>query len=77
MTFEANALAVPARPDWTSKAIRWRSLIKRSSDPTFPAASAMALDHISDGVLIADMRMRGHPIVQVNSAFEAITGYSP
>lgn len=37
----------------------------------------MALDHISDGVLIADMRMRGHPIVQVNSAFEAITGYSP
>lgn len=36
----------------------------------------MALDRVSDGVLIADIRMRGHPIVQVNSAFEAITGYS-
>jgi PAS domain S-box-containing protein len=27
-------------------------------------------------VLIADMRMRGQPIVQVNPAFEAITGYA-
>jgi PAS domain S-box-containing protein len=38
-------------------------------------AAAVALDHSDQGVLIADMRARGHPIVQVNAAFEAITGY--
>jgi PAS domain S-box-containing protein len=34
------------------------------------------LEHGSDGVLVADMRMRGHPIVHVNSTFESITGYA-
>nr|WP_299907491.1 EAL domain-containing protein [Sphingomonas bacterium] len=29
-----------------------------------------------EGVLIADLRARGHPIVSVNAAFETITGYS-
>ncbi|MET0360585.1 MAG: EAL domain-containing protein [Sphingobium sp.] len=38
-------------------------------------AAALALENSSDGVLIADMRMRGQPIVHVNRAFEAITGY--
>ncbi len=33
-------------------------------------ASAIALENSSEGVLIADMRMRGQPIVQVNPAFE-------
>lgn len=40
-----------------------------------PSGAAIALEHASDGVLIADMRQRGHPIVQVNPAFETITGY--
>jgi PAS domain S-box-containing protein len=49
----------------------------RSSRSTIPAtASALALDHGSDGVLIADMRVRGQPIVHVNRAFETITGYA-
>jgi PAS domain S-box-containing protein len=41
-----------------------------------PIAASLALEHGSDGVLIADMRMRGQPIVHVNRAFEAITGYA-
>jgi PAS domain S-box-containing protein len=36
---------------------------------------SLALENISEGVLIADMRLRGQPIVHVNPAFEAITGY--
>lgn len=40
------------------------------------AAFSLAIDHISDGVLVADMRLRGQPIVQVNPAFEMITGYA-
>lgn len=56
--------------------IRWPILARRSRHSEVPqAASVMALDQISDGVLLADMRMRGQPIVQVNSAFELITGY--
>jgi PAS domain S-box-containing protein len=46
-------------------------------DPAVPViASLLALEHISDGVLIADMRTREQPIVQVNPAFEAIAGYA-
>jgi PAS domain S-box-containing protein len=41
-----------------------------------PTAAALALEHSSDGVLIADMRVRGQPIVHVNPAFESITGYT-
>lgn len=44
--------------------------------PPPPSAVALALEHVSDGVLIADMRVRGQPIVHVNAAFEAITGYA-
>jgi PAS domain S-box-containing protein len=56
---------------------RWHRLIKRPSEPAVPApAGSLALDHVSDGLLVADMRLRGHPIVQVNPAFEAITGYT-
>lgn len=40
------------------------------------AVSSLALDHVSDGVLVADMRLRGQPIVHVNPAFETITGYT-
>ena len=49
----------------------------RSSRSTLSqTASALALEHGSDGVLIADMRARGQPIVHVNPAFESITGYA-
>ena len=58
------------------KAIRWPHLISRSGEPVVPSAAfPLALDHVSDGVLIADMRMRGQPIIQVNTAFETVTGY--
>ena len=56
---------------------RWRWLIGRPSQAAVPsAASALALDHIGEGMLVADMRQQGQPIVQVNPAFEAITGYA-
>jgi len=55
---------------------RWPRLARRLSEPpALSAASLLALDHVGDGMLVADMRLRGHPIVQVNPAFEAITGY--
>lgn len=41
-----------------------------------PIAASLALEHGSHGVLVADMRLRGQPIVHVNRAFEAITGYA-
>jgi PAS domain S-box-containing protein len=44
--------------------------------PPPEAAAALVMAHSGDGVLIADMRARGQPIVGVNAAFEAITGYS-
>lgn len=57
--------------------IRWPRLAKRPEGATPSiAASMLALDHVSDAVLVADMRLRGHPIVHVNPAFEAITGYA-
>lgn len=56
---------------------RWPRLARRPSEPAgLSVASLLALDHISDGVLVADVRQRGQPIVQVNPAFEAITGYT-
>ncbi len=57
--------------------MRWPLLGERSSPSTIPPiASALALENSSDGVLIADMRMHGQPIVHVNPAFESITGYA-
>ncbi|MBC9035180.1 EAL domain-containing protein [Sphingomonas sp. JC676] len=44
--------------------------------PPPASAAALAMAQCADGVLIADMRLRGQPIVQVNPAFEAITGYA-
>ncbi len=57
--------------------MRWYALIRRPSQAAVPAAaSLLALAHTSDGLLVADMRLRGQPIVQVNPAFETITGYA-
>jgi PAS domain S-box-containing protein len=59
------------------KPMRWPRLASRHRGAIVPAtAGLVALDHLNDGVLVADMRMRGQPIVQVNPAFEAITGYA-
>lgn len=56
---------------------RWRRLTRRPNEPVaISAASLLALDHIGEGLLVADMRLRGHPIVHVNPAFEAVTGYT-
>lgn len=68
---ESPAGFVPFKPK------RWARLEKRSPQATVPPmAFALALASASDGVLIADMRSGGQPIVHVNSAFELITGYS-
>jgi len=40
------------------------------------SAAALVMAQCSEGVLIADLRARGHPIIGVNAAFETITGYS-
>ena len=57
--------------------VRWPRLIRRSSEELFPAmASPLVLDNMREGVLIADMRRRGLPIVHVNPEFERITGYA-
>lgn len=67
-----------ARGETLVKWMRWPFAARRSGGPEIPrAASALALDSGSDGVLIADMGARGLPIVYVNRAFEAITGYAP
>jgi len=36
----------------------------------------LVLAESNEGAIIGDLRARGHPIVSVNPAFEAITGYS-
>ena len=59
------------------KSLPWRRLTRQPSQAAVPpAVSSLALDHISDGMLVADMQQRGQPIVQVNPAFETITGYA-
>ena len=55
--------------------IRWPRLAKRPEGATPSiAASMLALDHISDAVLVADMRLRGHPIVRNQRALWDQTG---
>src|SRR6476620_4754525 len=77
MMHEADDAAEPSKGAAASKAMRWPFLGGRSSRSTLPpTAAALALEQSSDGVLIADMRVRGEPIIHVNPAFEAITGYA-
>lgn len=76
MTLQIAESGNPARGGPSFTPIRWPRLPRRPEDGAPPnAASLLALDHISDAVLVADMRLRGHPIVHVNAAFEAVTGY--
>jgi PAS domain S-box-containing protein len=76
MTPDAGAAADPSTDAGAFKPLRWPFLGGRSGQPAIPPnAFSLALDNSSDGLLIADMRMRGQPIVHVNAAFESITGY--
>jgi PAS domain S-box-containing protein len=77
MMQEADEAPCPLMGDTALKPIQRLFLNGGSSQPTvLPVASLLALDHCSDGVLIADMCMRDQPIVHVNTAFESITGYA-
>jgi PAS domain S-box-containing protein len=69
--------ALPVLRGHAFRPISWPALVDPNVGPALPEEfSALALAQISDGVMIADIRMRGQPIVYVNSAFEAITGYA-
>ena len=59
-----------------AETLGWLRRRSRASDKALPiGAAALAFEHSSDGVMIADMGQRGHPIIHVNAAFEAITGF--
>jgi len=76
MTLQKAESGNPARGAASFTPVRWPRLTRRPEDGAATAAATLlALDHISDAVLVADMRLRGHPIVHVNAAFEAVTGY--
>ncbi len=77
MMQEADEVPCPSAGDTAFTPMQRVFLSGRSGYPAIlPAASLLALDHGSDGVLIADMCMRDQPIVHVNPAFESITGYA-
>lgn len=67
----------PPQGDFGFRPKQWECLNRPSDDSdSILAAYGLALDHVGDGLVVADMRQRGHPIVKVNAAFEAITGYT-
>lgn len=77
MTYEDHEPIAPSASVADFRPMRWPVLSQAASPSAIPpAAAALALEHCSDGVLIADMRVRSQPIVQVNPAFELITGYT-
>jgi PAS domain S-box-containing protein len=77
MTDDVGNAAIPSPEGSVFKPMRWPRLIGRPEESQVPPALArIALDHVGDGVLIADMRLRGQPIIQVNPMFETITGYA-
>lgn len=77
MTVQAGGDHDPARTASAFTPMRWPRLARRLDERAAPtAASLLALDHVSDAILVADMRLRGHPIIHVNAAFEKVTGYT-
>ena len=77
MMLKADEVAAPSTGITELTSLQWPLPGGRSIQPTIPPiAASLAVEHGSDGVLIADMRMRGHPIVYVNPTFESITGYA-
>ena len=76
MTLQTAEGGLPVQAASAFTPMRWPRLARRAEQLTAPiAASLLALDHIGEAVLVADMRLRGHPIVHVNAAFEEVTGY--
>jgi PAS domain S-box-containing protein len=77
MTIQSDEASAPTASVAAFRPLRWPVLTETTSPSGIPAAaSTLALAHCSDGVLIADMRAKNQPIVQVNPAFELITGYT-
>lgn len=77
MSVDSDEPAAPVASLAAFRPLRWPVLTETSDPVGIPSpASALALVHCSDGVLVADMRTRNQPIIQVNAAFESITGYS-
>lgn len=77
MSVDSDEPAAPVASLAAFRPLRWPVLTETSGPAGIPSpASALALAHCSDGVLVADMRTRNQPIIQVNAAFESITGYS-
>lgn len=72
MTREAENADSPMSGRSAFTPLRWSPMKNLPGDLAVPQ---VLLAHTSDGVLIADMRLRGQPIVQVNPSFEMITGY--
>lgn len=61
---------------WNSRRALVSVTVPEVVSPPPASAAALAVAQCTDGVMVADMRMRGQPIVAVNSAFTAITGYA-
>ncbi|MEQ9506355.1 MAG: EAL domain-containing protein [Hyphomonas sp.] len=77
MSVDSDEPAAPVASIAAFRPLRWPVLTESSGPVGIPSpASALALAHCSDGVLIADMLTRNQPIIQVNAAFELITGYT-
>jgi PAS domain S-box-containing protein len=77
MMHDTDAAAGPFTAAIAFKPMRLPFAGRQSSQPAIRAiAASLALDHGSDGVLIADMCMGDQPIVHVNPTFERITGYA-
>ncbi len=77
MINEADETLCPLLGDTAFEHMQRLFLGGRAGRPAIPpVASLLALDHASDGVLIADMGMGDQPIVHVNPAFESITGFA-
>lgn len=77
MAHDGNNRKGAPQGDFGFRPKQWDCLDRPSDESdSISAAYGLALDHVGDGVMVADMRQRGHPIVKVNAAFEAITGYA-
>ena len=76
MTHDADEEAGPAQGATSQPGHSLFAGARNGQSTIHLIASSLAVEHGSDGVLIADMGVRGQPIVHVNPAFERVTGYS-
>lgn len=61
---------------WNARRLAPPRVLPDGIAPPPLAVAELVLAESNEGVLIGDLRARGHPIVSINPAFEAITGYS-